>query len=153
MKITTLGALGVLLTVLWCSCSERQPVGGLTTYHFHVIQKADSFYATIGFAISERTGDAFCSVAVYSRYVNFGFNRGPEIEDREKKLAGSGSLYRRIAVSEKDQCPRVYIKKLLKQAHKNSVKRMKDKKQIAKGITITKSTSSVKRMPRHRAGR
>ena len=102
----------------------------------------------IGFAVSDRAGDVFCSIAVYSWYVNFGLNRGSEIVDPEKKLVGSGSLYRHIAVEDREQFPRVCMKRLLKQAYRNSIRRMKDKKLLAKGITITKSISPVKRRPR-----
>lgn len=35
----------------------------------------------IGFSVSDRAGDTFCSIAVYSTYANFGFNRGSEISD------------------------------------------------------------------------
>ncbi len=99
----------------------------------------------VGFAVSDRAGDAFCSIAVYSKYVNFGFNRGSEIEDPENKLVGSGSLYRHLTVETQEDFPKGYIKRLLKQAYKNSLSRLKDKKQLRKGITITKSISPAKR--------
>ncbi|MBI1807165.1 MAG: hypothetical protein HYR76_08965 [Ignavibacteria bacterium] len=102
----------------------------------------------IGFSTSDRAGDAFCSIAVYSKYANFGFNRGSEIEDPEKKLVGSGSLYRYMTVRKKEDFPKAYIKKLSKYAYENSMRRLKDKKHIAKGITITKSISPVKRRPK-----
>lgn len=101
----------------------------------------------IGFAPSEKAGDAFCSIAVYAKYVNFGFIRGSEIEDPEKRLTGSGTFYRYITVKVKKEFPKVYIKKLLKSAYANSVSRLKEMKQIEKGITITKSISPVKRRP------
>jgi hypothetical protein len=44
-----------------------------------------------GWSLTDKAGDVFCSVAVYSHYVNFGFNRGSEILDPEKLLI---SLYK-----------------------------------------------------------
>lgn len=102
----------------------------------------------VGFAVSDRAGDAFCSIAVYADYVNFGFNRGSEIEDPEKMLAGSGNLYRRIMVRTKDDFPKVYIKKLLRRAYAHALSRLRDKEPPAKGVTITKSISRVRRRPK-----
>ena len=101
----------------------------------------------IGFSPSDRSGDAFCHIAVYSKYVNFGFNRGSEIADPEHRLVGSGSLVRHLKVSDKSDFPKAYMKKLLKEAQRNSRARLKERKQILKGATIVKSISPVKRRP------
>ncbi len=55
----------------------------------------------IGFSLSDKAGDVFCSIAVYSKHVNFGLNRGSEVADPEKKFKGQGSLYRHITINEK----------------------------------------------------
>jgi len=101
----------------------------------------------IGFGPTDKAGDAFCALAVYSAYVNFGFNRGSEITDPEKKLKGNGSLYRYITVKDKNDFPKTYIKTLLKEAYANALARMqiKNKKIVLKGATITKSISVKKR--------
>jgi hypothetical protein len=41
-----------------------------------------------GWGLSDRLGDVFCSVAVYGKGVNIGFNRGSEIPDEKKNVAG-----------------------------------------------------------------
>ncbi len=101
----------------------------------------------IGFSTSDTAADAFCSIAVYSKYVNFGFNRGSEISDPDKILSGNGSLYRYIRVKNKNDFPQKYIKKLLQEAHVNSLARLKENKQIIKGITLTKMALENKRRP------
>lgn len=101
----------------------------------------------IGFAPTDKAGDAFCSLAVYSKHVNFGFNRGSEIADHNKILNGKGSLYRYITIKDKKNFPAADIKKLLKEAYANSVARLKDERQVLKGQTITKSISPVQRRP------
>lgn len=100
----------------------------------------------IGYSLSETAGDAFCALAVYSNYVNFGFNRGADLDDPKKMLKGSGSQYRHISVKSLEEFPAAYIKKLLKQAYRNAVTQL-DKASTAKGKTITKSVSEKKRRP------
>ena len=102
----------------------------------------------VGFAVSERAGDVFCSIAVYSGYVNFGLNRGSELRDPQKKFVGSGSLYRRLTVGKMEGFPRDYAKRMLRSARDNAVSRLKDEDSTANGVTITKSISPVKRRPK-----
>jgi hypothetical protein len=102
----------------------------------------------IAFALSDKASDAFCGIAVYSKHVNFGFNRGSEITDPDKILNGNGSLYRYITIKEKNDFPKTYIKKLLKEAYINSLARLKENKQTLKGQTITKLISPVQRRPK-----
>jgi hypothetical protein len=103
----------------------------------------------VGFGLSDKQGDIFCSIPVYANYVHFGFYRGSEITDPKKMLNGKGSLYRYIVINNKADFPQAYIKKLLKEAYANAMARMKLKnvKQVLKGQTITKSISPVKRRP------
>jgi len=101
----------------------------------------------VGFAPSDRAGDVFCSFAVYSKHVNFGFNRGSEINDPDKILNGDGSLYRHITVYNINDFPEDYIKMLLADAYANSVSRLKQGKTLPKGQTIVKAIAPVKRRP------
>ena len=100
-----------------------------------------------GLSPSDRAGDVFVSIAVSSNHVNFGFNRGSALHDPEKILLGKGSLYRFIRVKTQDDFLKTYMKKLLKEAHANSMMRLKEKKQVLKGKTIVKSISPVKKRP------
>ncbi|MDB5133241.1 MAG: hypothetical protein JWR02_2990, partial [Mucilaginibacter sp.] len=70
-----------------------------------------------GWSPTDKAGDVFCSIAVCSDHVNFGFNRGVDIPDTKKLLLGNGSLYRFIRVREKEDFPEEYIKKLLEMAY------------------------------------
>lgn len=100
-----------------------------------------------GWSPTDRVGHTFCSIAVgrTSKNVHFGFYWGSEISDPEKKLIGEGNQYRYILVKSKNEFPKAYIKKLLKEAYVNSLAKVKDPKQIMNGLTITKSVSPVKR--------
>ena len=102
----------------------------------------------IGFSLTDKAGDVFCSIAVYSKHVNLGFNRGSEIADPKKILKGEGSLYRHLTIKEKSDVPTHYIKILLKEAYKNAFTKLKGKPQSLKGKTIIKSVSAKQRRPK-----
>jgi hypothetical protein len=100
-----------------------------------------------GWSPTDKAGDVFCSIAVCSDHVNFGFNRGVDFPDPQKALIGNGSQYRYLRVRNKDDFPEEYIKQLLQLAYENSISRMKPQKKVIKGETIVKSISPVKRRP------
>ncbi len=106
-------------------------------------------YNTVAFGWSptDKAGDVFCSIAMFTNHVNFGFNRGSEIPDKQKLLLGDGAFYRYIKVADRDDFPEEYIKQLLEMAYENSLSRMKPIKKVIKGETIVKSVSPVKRRP------
>ena len=101
----------------------------------------------IGWSPTDRVGHTFCSVAVgrSSHNIHFGFYWGSQIADPDKILLGNGNQYRYILVKDKDDFPKTYIKRLLKEAYRNSLAKVKDKSQIMQRATITKSISPVKR--------
>jgi len=101
-----------------------------------------------GWSPTDKAGDVFCSIAVCSDHVNFGFNRGVDIEDPQKILIGNGTQYRYIRVKDKDDFPEEIIKSLLEGAYQNSIARMKPVKKVISGQTIVKSISPVKKRPK-----
>jgi len=102
----------------------------------------------VGWSPTDRVTHTFCSFAVFNdKYVHFGFYWGTQIADPEKKLLGKGNQYRYITVNNKEEFPKAYIKKLMKEAYANSLAKVQDKDQIIKGKTITKSISPVKKRP------
>lgn len=100
-----------------------------------------------GWSPTDRVGHIFCSIAVgrTTHNVHFGFYWGSQISDPKKILLGGGKQYRYILVTSEKEFPRMYMKKLLKEAWANSLAKVKDPKQIIKGQTITKSISAKKR--------
>jgi hypothetical protein len=100
-----------------------------------------------GWSPTDRVGHTFCSIAVgrTSKNIHFGFYWGSEIADPEKKLIGEGNQYRYLLVKSKASFPKVYIKKLIKEAYTNSLAKVKDSRQLMQGATIIKSISPVKR--------
>ena len=100
-----------------------------------------------GWSPTDKVGHTFCSIAVgrTSYNVHFGFYWGSQIADPKKILIGEGNQYRYILVKSKEDFPKTYIIKLLKEAYANSLAKVKDKKQLMEGMTITKSISAKKR--------
>jgi hypothetical protein len=100
-----------------------------------------------GWSTTEKVGDTFCSVAVFSAYAHFGFYRGCDIGDPEQRLSGKGNQYRYLVIRDKKDLPKTYLKKLLKEAYANSLARLavRDKIPSFNGLTITKSISPKKR--------
>lgn len=99
----------------------------------------------IGWSPTDKAVDAFCSMALFSEHLNFGFNRGVEIADPRHILLGDGSLYRYIRVDNKEDFPQIYIEGLLKAAYQNSLSRQKPVKRPVTGQTIVKAISPKKR--------
>jgi len=100
-----------------------------------------------GWSPTDKAGDVFCSIAVCSDHVNFGFNRGVDIDDPGNMLLGEGNQYRYIRVKDREDFQEWYMKQLLEAAYQNSLSRMKPAKNPIKGTTIVKSISPVKRRP------
>ena len=109
-----------------------------------------------GWSPTDRVGHLFCNIAVgrSSYNVHFGFYWGSEIADPDKILIGQGNQYRYLLVKRKEDFPKAYIKKLLKEAYTYSLAKMKltvparaDKKQILKGATLIKLILPVKKRP------
>lgn len=67
---------------------ELYPDSNELLYHTHAL--------TAVFSISEKLGDAFCHIPVYSEHINLGFNKGTLLKDSNKLLTGTGKLIRHI---------------------------------------------------------
>lgn len=70
----------------------------------------------IAYSKSEQLKDAFCHIAVYSKHVNFGFNRGSELSKNAIPLKGNGKLIRHLPVTDYNSFPEQDIRKLLWEA-------------------------------------
>jgi len=129
-------------TALWL----REFVWGLYPKSNELIY--DSYNAVVfSWSTTDKLRQVFCGVGVYrSNYnIHFSFYWGSELSDPDKILLGEGKQYRYILVKRKEDFPKAYIKKLIKEAYANSLAKMKDQKQIISGATITKAIYEKKR--------
>ncbi|NKI30965.1 DUF1801 domain-containing protein [Croceivirga thetidis] len=74
----------------------------------------------LAYSKSKKLKDAFCHIALYAEYVNFGFNRGSELTKSSVVLHGKGKLIRHIKVKDFDDFPQKEIKKMIWEAVVNS---------------------------------
>ena len=102
----------------------------------------------LAYTKSEKLKDAFCHIAVYPKHVNFGFNRGSELEVDNLQLSGAGKHIRHLSVKSMNQFPENQIAPLIYQAVKLSERsnsELIDK--TAEGISLVASVSANKRRP------
>jgi hypothetical protein len=108
----------------------------------------DSYNAVaFGWSTTDKLGQMFCGVGIYrSNYnIHFSFYFGSELSDPKKILIGGGKQYRYILVKHKKDFPKTYIKKLMKEAHANSLTKTKEPKPLITGATIIKAIYEKKR--------
>src|SRR3954468_23747548 len=105
-----------------------------------------------GWSPTDRVGHTFCSIAIgrTSKNIHFGFYWGSEIADPENYLKGKENQYQYIIVTDMNNFPKSYMKKLVHEAYANSLSKVKDQKQIMHGATIVKSISEKKREKKQR---
>jgi hypothetical protein len=101
----------------------------------------------IGYSTTDRQKELYCHIAVYSKHVNIGFNKGTSLTDPDKLLKGSGTSIRHITVADYNSFPKAYVKRLLKQAFTLSLNMLENNTQKVKGQSIIKSVSAVKKRP------
>lgn len=70
----------------------------------------------MAYSKSEKLKDAFCHISVYSKHLNFGFNRGAELTNSKIKLNGNGKLIRHISLKDFESFPKEDIKNMIWEA-------------------------------------
>src|SRR6476646_4647869 len=104
-------------------------------------------FLAFGWGPTDRMSDIFCSIAVGTRGVIFGFMWGVKLDDPKGLLTGGGNQFRSLRVPELEAFPKAYVKKLVQQAYRNAIAGLAGKASDATGKTIVKSISAKKRRP------
>lgn len=108
---------------------EIYPDSNELVYHTHAL--------TSVFSISDKLGDAFCMLPIYTNHVNLGFNKGTLLKDPNKLLTGTGNLIRHIPVEAPKDYRNPKVKALVKSAVDFAISDM-DKPTKSVGKTISK---------------
>lgn len=108
---------------------EIYPDSNEILYHTHAL--------TTVFSISDKLGDAFCMLPIYTNHLNLGFNKGTLLKDPNKLLTGTGNLIRHIPVVTPNDYRNKKVKDLIKSAVDFAIKDM-DKPTKSIGKTISK---------------
>ncbi|MCC1484372.1 DUF1801 domain-containing protein [Winogradskyella immobilis] len=88
-------------------------------YHTHAL--------TSVYSVSEKMGDAFCMIPIYTNHLNLGFNKGVLLPDPKKLLQGTGKHIRHIPI------------KTHKDYNKESIKNL-----ILSAVEFSKKDSTIK---------
>lgn len=98
-------------------------------YHTHAL--------TAVFSISEKLGDAYCMIPIYTNHLNLGFNKGTLLADPHHLLTGTGNLIRHIPVKAASDYRNEEVKQLIRSAI-DFAKKDLDKPTKTIGQTISK---------------
>ena len=74
----------------------------------------------IGYSFTGRLKEGFCHIAVYTGYVNLGFNRGVELPDPQRLMQGTGRWTRHVTIRHPEDLRRPYLRRLIRLAIENS---------------------------------
>lgn len=69
----------------------RQPEANELLYHTHAL--------TSVYSISDKLGDAYCMIPIYTGHLHLGFNKGTLLKDPKQLLQGTGKLIRHIPIT------------------------------------------------------
>jgi hypothetical protein len=108
---------------------ELYPDSNELVYHTHAL--------TSVFSVSDKLGDAFCMIPIYSNHLNLGFNKGTKLKDPHGLLTGTGNLIRHIDIQQPSDYRNPKVKALIKEALTFAIKDM-DKPTKVIGKTISK---------------
>lgn len=101
----------------------------------------------MAYSKSEKLKDAFCHIAVYSKHVNFGFNRGTELTKIGLDLEGKGKLIRHLSVTDFQSFPQSTLEPMIWEAIGISERLNPDlisKKDTGKSIVMSVSKNKVR---------
>lgn len=130
---TLLGFKDQSLIELFCDLREYilslYPDSNELLYHTHAL--------TAVFSISDKLGDAYCMIPIYTNHLNLGFNKGTLLHDPQHLLTGTGNLIRHIDVKKPADYRNPDVTALIKTAIDFAINDM-DKPSKAQGKTISK---------------
>jgi hypothetical protein len=108
---------------------ELHPDANELLYHTHAL--------TSVYSISEKLGDAYCMIPIYTAHLNLGFNKGTLLKDPHKLLQGTGNLIRHIPIAKPGDYRNAKVMGLVKEAIAFAVADMDAPTKIT-GRTISK---------------
>ena len=92
---------------------DLMPAANELLYHTHAL--------TSVYTPTQKMGDAFCHIPIYTEHLNLGFNQGTSLDDPGQLLEGTGKSIRHIPVRNKNDFRNQKVKTLVKVAIKHSI--------------------------------
>lgn len=98
-------------------------------YHTHAL--------TSLYSVSEKMGDAFCMIPIYTKHLNLGFNKGTLLKDPKNLLQGTGKWIRHIPIEKEEDFKNKAVKDLIEKAIALATEDSTSKK-LNQGLVISK---------------
>jgi hypothetical protein len=111
-----------------------------------LVYDAYSAVAT-AYGYSDRLSDAFCHVAAYEEHVNLGFNRGVDLPDPERLLAGRGARIRHVRIGAPADLARGGVRALVRAAAAEGRRRVGGARERPRAV-VKRTAYTRKRRPR-----
>lgn len=108
---------------------DLHPAANELLYHTHAL--------TSVYSITDKLGDAYCMIPIYTAHLNLGFNKGTLLKDPHKLLHGTGNLIRHIPITVPSDYRNAKVKALVKEAVAFAIADL-DAPTKAKGKSISK---------------
>lgn len=87
---------------------ELYPKATELLYHTHAL--------TSVYSLSDKLGDGFCMIPIYTNHLNLGFHKGTLLPDPKHLLKGTGKLIRHIPIANAVEFNNEAVKDLIKAA-------------------------------------
>lgn len=108
---------------------ELCPDSNELLYHTHAL--------TSVFSVSDKLGDAFCMLPIYTNHLNLGFNKGTLLKDPHGLLTGTGNLIRHLDITAPADYRNAKVRALIIEAMRFALTDM-DKPTKMTGKTVSK---------------
>lgn len=108
---------------------ESYPECNELLYHTHALSSV--------YTLSEKLGDGFCMIPIYTNHLNLGFHKGTLLDDPDHLLHGTGKLIRHIPVTQPSDYHNTKVKALVQRAIDFAIEDMSKATKIT-GETISK---------------
>lgn len=100
-------------------------------YHTHAL--------TAAFSMSEKLGDVFCMLPIYTNHVNLGFTKGTLLYDPHNLLKGTGNMIRHIPIVNRADYRNDAVRDLVSAAAKLAIEDMEKP-----GQSVRQTISKIK---------
>lgn len=101
----------------------------------------------LGYGPTDRLSDGICHIAVYTKHVNLGFNRGALLDDPQGLLKGSGKWIRHITIKTLADLVRPEIKAYLRRARADAGLSPTRQRKESEVVSVVKAVYPKKRRP------
>lgn len=105
---------------------ELNPEANELLYHTHAL--------TAVFSLSDKLGDAYCMIPIYTAHLNLGFNKGTLLKNSKHLLQGTGNLIRHIPIERRENYRNPQVERILREAIDFARKDMEKPSKVLGGV-------------------